>query len=144
MPTLENQVERRLRNSGGRMTSQRRLILQTLQSMVGHPTVEEIFNSARQLDSSLNLSTVYRNLRWLEENNLISPRQFQGERIQQRFDPPSPEEHYHFCCRQCGDILEFSDANIDGIRSRFEKQFGAQVSQVSLVLYGLCDRCQSS
>jgi Fe2+ or Zn2+ uptake regulation protein len=144
MPTLENQVERRLRSSGGRMTSQRRLILQTLQSMVGHPTVEEIYNAARQIDSSLNLSTVYRNLRWLEENEMISPRQFQGERTQQRFDPPSPEEHYHFYCRQCSEIIEFSDPTIEEIRSSFEEQYGAQISQISLVLYGLCNRCQSS
>jgi Fe2+ or Zn2+ uptake regulation protein len=144
MPTLENQVESRLRSSGGRMTSQRRLILQTLESMSGHPTVEDICNTAQEIDPSLNLSTVYRNLRWLEENELISPRQFQGERIQQRFDPPSPEEHYHFCCRQCGAIIEFSDAKIDEIQARFEEQYGALVSQVSLVLYGLCDQCQST
>jgi hypothetical protein len=50
MPTLEKQVENRLRSSGGRMTSQRRLILQTLQTMSGHPTAEEIYTAARQLD----------------------------------------------------------------------------------------------
>jgi hypothetical protein len=27
----------------------------------------------------------------LEENDLISPRQFEGERVQQRFDPVSPK-----------------------------------------------------
>jgi len=143
MPTLENQVERRLRSSGGRMTSQRRLILKTLQSLSGHPTVEDIYHAVRKSDPSVNLSTVYRNLRWLEENELISPRQFQGERTQQRFDRPSPEEHYHFRCRQCGAIIEFSDAKIDEIRSQFETQYRAQVSQVSLVLYGLCERCKS-
>jgi Fe2+ or Zn2+ uptake regulation protein len=143
MPTLENQVERRLRTSGGRMTSQRRLILQTLQSMSGHPTVEDIYNAARQVDPTLNLSTVYRNLHWLEENEMISPRQFQGERIQQRFDPPSPDEHYHFRCRQCGAIIEFSDALIEQLKATFETQHSAQVSQVSLVLYGICESCQS-
>ena len=144
MPTLENQVESRLRSSGGRMTNQRRLILQTLQSMSGHPTAEDIYTAACQVDPSLNLSTVYRNLRWLEENDLISPRQFEGERVQQRFDPASPKEHFHFCCRSCGEIIEFSDAKLDEIRSSFEAQHGAIVSHVSLVLYGLCDRCTSS
>jgi Fe2+ or Zn2+ uptake regulation protein len=143
MPTLEKQVENRLRSSGGRMTSQRRLILQTLQTMSGHPTAEEIYTAARQLDASLNLSTVYRNLRWLEENDLISPRQFEGERVQQRFDPVSPKEHFHFCCRNCGEIIEFSDAAIDEIHSRFEEQYGAQVNQVSLVLYGICKCCNT-
>jgi Fe2+ or Zn2+ uptake regulation protein len=144
MPTLEKQVESRLRSSGGRMTSQRRLILKTLQALSGHPTVDEIYHAARQNDPSLNLSTVYRNLRWLEENELISPRQFQGERTQQRFDRPSPDEHYHFCCRQCGAIIEFADQEIDAIRSRFEAQHSASVTQVSLVLYGLCDHCKSA
>jgi small GTP-binding protein len=79
----------------------------------------------------------------LEENELISPRQFEGERVQQRFDPVSPKEHFHFCCRNCGEIIEFSDAAIDEIHSRFEEQYGAQVNQVSLVLYGICNQLQS-
>ncbi|HSV85114.1 MAG TPA: Fur family transcriptional regulator [Levilinea sp.] len=142
IPALEKQVERRLRSSGGRMTNQRRLILKTLQSLSGHPTVEDIYHTARKSDASVNLSTVYRNIRWLEENELISPRQFQGERVQQRFDPASPEEHYHFRCRQCSAIIEFSDERIEEIRSHFEAQSGVQVSQVSLVLYGLCKHCR--
>ncbi|MEN4041687.1 MAG: Fur family transcriptional regulator [Anaerolineaceae bacterium] len=142
--TLEKQVERRLHGSGGRMTSQRRLILQTLQSLSGHPSVEDIYHAARKSDASLNISTVYRNIRWLEENELISPRRFPGERAQQRFDPPSPEEHYHFRCRMCGVIIEFSDAQIDEIKSHFEALSGAQVSQVSLVFYGLCKNCRSA
>jgi Fur family transcriptional regulator, peroxide stress response regulator len=144
MSTLEKQAERRLRSSGGRMTSQRRLILKTLQTMSGHPTIEEIYQAAQQNDPTLNISTVYRNLRWLEENEMISPRQFQGERVQQRFDRSSPEEHYHFCCRQCGAIIEFADSKIDEIRSTFEAQNGASVSQVSLVLYGFCSHCKSA
>jgi Fur family transcriptional regulator, ferric uptake regulator len=50
---------------GGRMTSQRKIILDSFRLANEHPTAEDIFRLARKHDPSLNLSTVYRTLRWL-------------------------------------------------------------------------------
>ncbi len=50
MSTLVAQAEEQLRATGGRMTSQRRLILHAFEELGGHPTAEEILVAARDHD----------------------------------------------------------------------------------------------
>ena len=76
MRELINVATERLRAQGGRMTIQRRLIFSLLDSLGEHPTAEELLILAREQDPDLNLSTVYRTLRWLEAENLVSSRVF--------------------------------------------------------------------
>ena len=142
MNTLYQEASERLRVQGGRMTNQRRLIFQTLDTINVHPTAEELFELVSERDPSLNLSTVYRTLRWLEAEGLISARRFDGERRQERFDPGLPIEHYHFLCSSCEKVIEFDHHLIEEVRSQFETTTGVIVHNVSVVLYGLCDVCQ--
>ena len=63
MGKLVQEINLRLRAQGRRMTTQRRLILETLETLRDHPTAEELFALSRQQDPSLNLSTVKRKVR---------------------------------------------------------------------------------
>ena len=126
------------------MTSQRRLILETLEDSPDHPTAEDIYIRARQNDASLHLSTVYRTLHWLEDEGLVSPRLFEDEeRRQERFDPVTADssDHYHFRCRICNGIFEFSEPRINLIKEEYQAHYGGQVESASLVYYGVCKRC---
>ena len=49
------------------MTSERLLNLETLEASGGHPTADELYNMIKPHHPDLNLSTVYRTLRWLEQ-----------------------------------------------------------------------------
>ena len=142
MAELVEETTQRLHAQGGRMTSQRRLILQTLERLSGHPTAEQLFQIVRRQDSSLSLSTIYRTLRWLQEEDLVSTRLFHEDRRQERFDPAFPSEHHHFMCTACKSVIEFDTQLIDSIKTQFERQTGAQVQVGSIVLYGLCARCR--
>ena len=141
--SLIDRVANRLRSEGGRMTNQRRLILETLEGCPDHPTAEEIYDRARQNDNSLHLSTVYRTLRWLEEEGLVSPRWFEDERRQERFDPVSAgnHDHYHFRCRVCNAIVEFSDPQLDELKNTYHRRFGGIIESATLTFYGICERC---
>jgi Fe2+ or Zn2+ uptake regulation protein len=90
MGELINVAQERLRAQGGRMTIQRRLLFSILDSLGEHPTAEELLLLARKQDPDLNLSTVYRTLRWLEAESLVSSRVFAEERRQERFDAALP------------------------------------------------------
>lgn len=142
--SLLNQVTDKLRSEGGRMTAQRRLILDVLESCYDHPTAEEIFERARKSDDSLHLSTVYRTMRWLEEEGFVSPRWFEDERRQERFDPvvDHNEDHHHFRCRICNTIVEFPEPLIDTIKAAYEDKFGGRVESATLTLYGVCKNCR--
>lgn len=142
MSDLITEARERLRIQGGRMTSQRRLLLSILDTLGEHPTADELLLLARQEDPDLNLSTVYRTLRWLEAENLISTRVFAEERRKERFDAALPSEHHHFMCTSCKDVIEFDTDLLGAIKGEFQEQRGAQVSTGSIVLYGLCAKCR--
>jgi Fur family ferric uptake transcriptional regulator len=141
---LLNTVHERLRDQGGRMTPQRRIILQILEKQVDHPTAEELFEMVRETNSNVNLSTIYRTLRWLEEEELVDAREFREERHQMRFDPALSGEHHHFVCEVCKTVTEFTDTEIDQIAQRFEQNNEVVVKRVVLTLYGLCSNCQKA
>lgn len=143
--SITDQVTRRLRAEGGRMTSQRKSVLNALQELSDHPTAEEIFAHARQQDTSLNLSTVYRTLRWLETIGLVNPCWFSEESRAERFDTQtandSPRGHHHFVCRSCGSVQEFSAPQTSQVILAYQTKFGGQVDEADLTLYGLCPNC---
>jgi Fe2+ or Zn2+ uptake regulation protein len=132
-----------LRSQGGRMTSQRRLILQTLENMSSHPSADELHSIVRQQYPHIHLSTVYRTLRWLEGEGLISSRWFEEERRQERFDPAIPVEHHHFLCTRCKKVIEFDYPLVDEIARQFEQETNAQIDSTTVVLYGLCKDCRA-
>lgn len=142
MGDLVQEAQERLHAQGGRMTTQRHLLLTILETLGKHPTAEELFLLARQQDLDLNLSTVYRTMRWLEAENLVSTRVFAEERRPERFDPALPSEHHHFMCTRCRNVIEFDTDWLNEIKSEFRDQSGASVSSGSIVLYGLCLDCR--
>ncbi len=141
MEMLLDRARKRLHAQGGRMTAQRQLILETLEDHSGHPTAEEIYQLAREQDPSLHLSTVYRTLRWLEQEGLVKPRLFKDDRLQERFDPVHPTDHHHFVCLGCKKVIEFDNRLLESIKASFAKENGSRVDSAALVLYGLCSSC---
>ena len=141
MGDLVNTAQERLRAQGGRLTAQRRLLFSTLETLGEHPTAEELLLLAREKDPDLNLSTVYRTLRWLEAENWVRARVFDEEPRQERFDAALPSEHHHFMCTSCRKVIEFDSNLFAPIKSQFQELSGALVTTGSIVLYGLCPNC---
>jgi len=125
------------------MTHQRRVILEALEELDCHPTAEELFEKVSQVDPNLNLSTVYRTLRWMETEGLIIARRFNVDHRHDRFDSAIPSEHHHFLCSKCKKVIEFNDPSINDIKRRFEEAAGCLVESKSMVLYGLCESCRN-
>ena len=143
MSKLIEEAHTRLHSQGGRMTAQRRLILEVLDNSGDHPTAEEVYSSVKQFDPNLNLSTVYRTLRWLESEDLVSTRLFKEARRQERFDAALPSEHHHFMCTVCKAVIEFDTGLFETIKDQFEGETEAIVEYGSIVLYGLCGSCRT-
>lgn len=141
MGKLVNEAIQKLRSQGGRLTSQRRMILETLERVEGHPTAEDLFAITSRLDPNLNLSTIYRTLNWLEAEGLVSARHFGENPGAGRFDAASPTEHHHFICSECKKVIEFEHPFIDGLKEQFAGQQGCRVETASVVLTGLCSDC---
>lgn len=142
MSSLVDEALECLSATGGRMTAQRRLILETLDNQSGHPSAEELYEMLKPRLPDLNLSTVYRTLRWLEKEGLVDSRWFGADR-QERFDLASPSEHHHFVCTSCQQVIEFKSREIERLKAQFEKDYGVSVELASVTLYGLCSNCSA-
>ncbi|MGC8782465.1 MAG: Fur family transcriptional regulator [Anaerolineae bacterium] len=135
-----------LRATGGRMTAQRRIILEAFDALAEHPTADEVYAFARARDARLNPSTVYRTLAWLENAGLVSHCHLDagpdGEHSE-RYDPVTQVEHHHFICTGCGDVVEFVVPQIETIKAEYAAQHGVIVEKAALSLYGLCAQCRT-
>jgi Fe2+ or Zn2+ uptake regulation protein len=130
-----------IQTQGKRMTEQRRLILETLRSVQGHPTAEELHQLVRRRAPSLHLSTVYRTMRWLEEEGMVNSLWLEEDRRQERFDTSFTTEHHHFVCTSCKKVVEFDSPELAHIQAQYEQEQGVKVENASLVFYGLCRQC---
>ena len=126
---------------GKRMTEQRRLILETLKSVKGHPTAEELHQLVRRQAPGVHLSTVYRTMRWLEEEGVVNSLWLEEDRRQERFDTSFTTDHHHFVCTICKQVVEFDSPELTHIQNQYEQEQGVKVENASLVFYGLCRQC---
>ena len=121
-----------------RTSKQRQAILHELCSRCDHPTAEQIYFNLKDQYPSLSLATVYRNLRQLEENNIIL-------RIPcpeaDRFDGKTGQ-HYHMTCLKCSGIvdLEIENENDEQI-DRMPKAFNGKITGHSLMFFSYCEKC---
>lgn len=143
MAGLVTQATDAFRAAGGRMTMQRRLIVETLETLGGHPTAEQVYQAARRRDVTLNPTTVYRTLTWLAEAGLVGSRRLEphGDRCE-HYEPIQRSEHHHFICTQCGKVIEFAAPAIEQTKREFARRHGVRIDTASLTLHGLCRACR--
>lgn len=123
-----------------RLTNQRKIIMEQLQSVTSHPTADEIYGMVREKMPRISLGTVYRNLEVLSSLGLV--RKLENAAGQKRFDGDmSP--HHHIRCEVCGRVGDIFDApDISGIESVVTTDF--EITGVSLEFSGVCPECRQS
>src|SRR5690606_11561866 len=92
-----------LRQSGLKLTPQRHLICQLIENSDGHPTAEELYESATAVMPSMSLKTVYTTLNDLSALNAI---RLVNVGLQVGLHPEAARAHGHLVCRMCGTIMD--------------------------------------
>lgn len=119
---------------------QRQKILSLLQEVNNHPTAEWIYSYLKPGLNSLSMGTVYRNLRILEEQELIR-RMCNGSGVD-RFDAKM-EPHSHFICRHCGEIEDLDVGPLTGLIREMEVMTGHLIEAQRLDFLGICSKCRT-
>src|SRR6188472_1623985 len=94
----------RLREKGYRLTPQRELILDAVDTL-GHATPDEVLVEVRKKSSALNVSTVYRTLEVLEELGLVRHAHLSDRAP--TYHSTREHEHVHVVCRGCGSVRSY-------------------------------------
>ena len=130
-----------LHSKGLRLTGQRKLILQVLEEAGGHLDAEHVFERAYQRDRRVSLATVYRTLQLLKEMGVIDQHYTSREHIREVYEPVGAEEHYHFSCIRCGQVLEFQSPLIDRARKQLAQELGIHILHGCACFEGYCAGC---
>ena len=140
---IRGAIEVDLKQAGLKATLPRRRILEFLESGdARHFSAEDVYRAMLDAGEEVGRATVYRVLTQFETAGMVIRHNFEGGRAV--FELDDRAHHDHIVCTRCGRIQEFVDVTIEKHQDEIARQHGFQISDHSLVIYGICATCQSA
>ena len=133
--TMTRNIIQRCSQSGLRMTEQRRVVAQVLETSHDHPDVEELYARALALDPRISIATVYRTVKLFEEAGILEKLEFGDGRA--RYEDAERDHHDHLIDMQTGQVIEFIDPEIELLQEKIAKRLGYHLKDHRLELYGV-------
>lgn len=119
-----------------RITKQRLAIMDSFKSFNRPLSVEEILKNACAIVPQLNLATVYRNIKLLLEEGLITTVNLPGNNA--RYECVGLEHHHHFLCNDCNRLFDVEGCP-EGLTTLVPKGFKLKTHAITLT--GTCMDC---
>ncbi len=118
---------------------QREAIQFNLTNRYDHPTADMVYEDIRKEFPHISLGTVYRNLSLLAQLGEIQKLAMSDG--PDRFDG-NPHLHYHFCCKECGKVIDFPmQGGEEQLRERASQGFGGRIDGQFVQFFGVCPDC---
>jgi Fur family ferric uptake transcriptional regulator len=128
----------KLRGSGYRLTPQRELILDAVDTL-GHATPDEVLAEVRKSSSALNISTVYRTLEVLEQLGLVRHAHLSDRAP--TYHSIRDHEHFHLVCRNCHKVISVGPDVLRPLLASLDTDFGFTADVGHLTVFGTCKEC---
>lgn len=128
-----SELEERCAEAGLKMTGQRKVILKVLGDAEDHPSVEDVYERAKKIDSSVSIATVYRTLSLLDELDLVTKHEFQEG--YSRYELNS-DHHHHLVDLETGQVIEFQNEELEKLKILIAHELGYDLIDHRLELYG--------
>ena len=128
-------IEQLCADHGLRLTGQRRIIARILSAASDHPDVEEVHRRAHAVDPRISLSTVYRTLKLFSAKGILERHDFGHGRG--RYEATMGNHHDHLLNVETGQVIEFSNAEIEALQERVARELGFELVGHRLELYGV-------
>lgn len=120
-------------------SKQREKILDVLTKNAVHPTAEELLSFLKLENSSVGLTTLYRNLNQLTEAGLI--KKIDGLEASAHYDH-NTHEHYHFICECCKRVYDISSEVAPELKKNAQLSTGFDITSYDIVFHGICSECK--
>ena len=127
-----------LRARGYRLTPQRQLVLEAVDSL-RHATPDEIAAEVRRIASGVNISTVYRTLELLEGLELV--RHAHLGHGAPSYSVACDDDHVHLVCRDCSVVDEVPPDALMDVVQRLRDERGFEVDVGHFAVFGRCAAC---
>lgn len=126
-----------LRNSGRRITPERKLLLEIIERNA-HLDAEQIYRIAQKERPQIGLATVYRTLTLLKELGIVCTTDLGENHCHYEV---CSDDHLHLICSVCGRITDISVPKAL-LKAADQEQF--TVERVHFEIFGICQTCAES
>ncbi len=134
-------LKRMIRKMELKVTEQRIKILHYLYKMPKHITAQELYECIHPVDPSIGFATIYRFLKRLVENKIISETRVNN--MPARYELIEGGHHDHMVCLHCGRISEFYNSQIEKLQKDIAQKLGFILTDHLMELQGYCFQCRS-
>ena len=121
---------------------QRQEILDFLTESYSHPTAEEVYNEVKKRGSTASKGTVYRNLNFLVEKNIIEKISMQNgaDRYDYKKTP-----HNHVICTKCNTVYDLEyNFNLKKLKNSIKEQTEIEKFSDYIIVQGICKKCSEN
>lgn len=129
-------LERRIADSGRRLTEPRRQLIEVMRNLGDHFTADHVMQSA----PGVGRATVFRTMRLLQEVGVLCQVVLDDGAVGYRLTD-NARHHHHLICTQCGATDDFASAGIEDQLAEVGSQSGFDIHGHRLEIYGLCTSC---
>ena len=126
-----------LRDFGLKNSKQKEQILKVLFQNDEHLSANEIQS---KLNKKISLTAIYQFLNFLCENSLVVSFDENGTK---KFELNLKSHHDHLICTKCGKIQSFCDEKIEQRQDEICSTYKFLTQGHTMILYGICQKCQN-
>ena len=142
MRLTSKKIATALRQQGYKLTSQRRVVIQTIASRQDHLTPAAIYEEVHQNHPNIGFVTVYRTLGLLAKLGVICELHAGGSC--RSYTISTPGHHHHLICSNCGRVVDFTGHDLGKLEQRLSQETGFDIDDHLLEFIGLCRVCQKA
>lgn len=132
-----------LKKVGLKKTKHRILLLDLMHQEHDFLSADDLFTKAKEIDSSISLSTVYRILESFVENGLVDPITLDHQK-QLYYELKHTEHSHHLICRKCQKVIHVKGCPVHRFEDELADEYHFKIEKHRLEFYGLCEDCKKS
>jgi len=137
----DQQLIKKLRSKGYKVTPQRLAICKLLLSSKNHPSADQIYQEVKKQYPTISLATVYFTLDLLKDLGLVQELGFSDR--SSRYDP-NTSPHINVICPKCGRVYDYEAASVKKLWSQMVAEMSFTPLRQRLDIYIFCDKCSKT
>ena len=129
------------RENGIAVTHQRQVLYETMKTMHGHPSPEEVYARVKKKVPAISLATVYKNIHIFVESGVFREVSMHHGTVRVEMNG---EAHHHMVCSKCKKIADIGESELGLAGKRGRLSGGFLVERYAVDVIGVCASCQKA